>query len=125
MVARNLTGIGGTASYYGTEWQRNSITEGASLSAVGTAFTSTTGAKLCSRYKDGVLTGEPLWPWPMNQRILDATAKSGSAVADVTATVEKLLGAIPAGCKTTAATPIPGVPAAPSAPTNLQVQVAP
>jgi hypothetical protein len=125
LVARNLTGIGGTTSYYGTEWQRSSISEGSSLSAVGTAFTSTTGAKICSRYKDGVLTSEPLWPWPMNQRILDATAKSGSAVVDVTATVEKILGPIPTACKTSAATPIPGAPTAPSAPTNLQVQIAP
>ncbi|OYT14051.1 MAG: hypothetical protein B6I19_01870, partial [Bacteroidetes bacterium 4572_114] len=31
---------------------------------------SDVGATICSRYVDGVLTGEPLWPWPMQDRIL-------------------------------------------------------
>lgn len=30
------------------------------------------GANIWHRYVDGVLTDEPLWPWPMNRRILDA-----------------------------------------------------
>ncbi len=29
------------------------------------------GANIQYRYQDGVLTTEPLWPWPMQQRILD------------------------------------------------------
>ncbi|MCP4698235.1 MAG: hypothetical protein GY862_15485 [Gammaproteobacteria bacterium] len=29
------------------------------------------GANIQYRYKDGVLTNEPLWPWPMQQRIRD------------------------------------------------------
>lgn len=29
------------------------------------------GANVVYRYVNGVLTNEPLWPWPMNQRILD------------------------------------------------------
>jgi hypothetical protein len=28
-----------------------------------------TGARLAHRYIDGVLTNEPLWPWPMEARI--------------------------------------------------------
>jgi hypothetical protein len=27
------------------------------------------GARLTHRYVDGVLTNEPLWPWPMEDRI--------------------------------------------------------
>jgi hypothetical protein len=30
------------------------------------------GATIWFRYVDGVLTNKPLWPWPMNRRILDA-----------------------------------------------------
>lgn len=30
------------------------------------------GATIWYRYEDGVLTNKPLWPWPMNRRILDA-----------------------------------------------------
>jgi len=29
------------------------------------------GANIQYRYQDGVLTTEPLWPWPMQQRIMD------------------------------------------------------
>ena len=100
LVARNLTGIGGTTSYFGSEWKRSFIAEGSSLSLVENVFSSTSGAKLCSRYKDGALTSEPLWPWPMNQRIIDATIKSGRAAVDVTATVQAMLGTIPSACKT-------------------------
>ncbi|PQP35616.1 hypothetical protein C6A37_01575 [Desulfobacteraceae bacterium SEEP-SAG9] len=35
------------------------------------------GAKIQYRYVDGVLTYEPLWPWPMNERIQSAMIQSG------------------------------------------------
>jgi hypothetical protein len=126
LVARNLTGIGGASSYFGSEWQKSGIAEGGFLSAVVNAFTATTsGANLCYRYQDGVLTTQALWPWPMNQRIIDATVQSGRAAVDVTATVEKMLGAIPTVCKLATViggtTPTPPPPTPPSSPANLQV----
>lgn len=54
---------------------------------------------LCKRVVKGVRTTTPLWPWPMNQRIKDARATSGMPVVDVTAEVERVLGAIPVACK--------------------------
>jgi hypothetical protein len=121
LVARNLTGIGGAGSYYGSEWKKSAIADGALLSAVGGLFTApATGANLCYQYQDGALTTKPLWPWPMNQRIIEATAQSGRAAVDVTATVEKLLGTIPAACKSTTTSSSPGS-SIPSAPTSLQV----
>lgn len=57
------------------------------------------GATICYRYVDGVLTANPLWPWPMNQRIIDARATAGRPSVDVTATVESIFGTIPAACK--------------------------
>jgi len=45
------------------------------------------GADLWHRYENGVKTGEPLWPWPMNERIKELTG------VDVTATVMELAGA--------------------------------
>jgi hypothetical protein len=125
LVARNLTGIGTSSSFYGTEWKKSALSEGGSMSAVANPFTATTsGANLCYRYNDGALTTQALWPWPMNQRILDATAQSGRAPVDVTATIESMFGAIPSSCKGTngsgGQTPNPTV-TAPSAPINLQV----
>jgi hypothetical protein len=125
LIARNLTAIGGAGSYFGSEWKRSAIAEGGLLSAVVNAFTATTsGANLCYRYQDGVLTTQALWPWPMNQRIIDATVQSGRGAVDVTATIENLLGAIPTACKATniiSNPPPPPAPTTPSAPTHLQV----
>ncbi len=45
------------------------------------------------RYKDGVLTDEYLWPWPMNQRIIDAMVLAGyNDPVDLTRTVFELAG---------------------------------
>lgn len=60
---------------------------------------SPTGARVCKRYVNGVLTAEPLWPWPMNQRIIDAMQAAGKTPVDVTATMENLLGQIAAECR--------------------------
>jgi hypothetical protein len=37
------------------------------------------GARLTNRYVDGVLTDQPLWPWPMEDRI---QAELGFSVTD-------------------------------------------
>jgi len=114
LVARNNTGIGGASSFYGTEWKKTALSEGASLSAVANPFTATTnGANLCYRYQNGAVTTKALWPWPMNQRIIDATIQSGRTAVDVTATVESMLGTIPSACKTTVVVPPATVPIAP------------
>jgi hypothetical protein len=101
LIARNLTGIGGAASTFGSDWQKSSISEGSSLSSVDNVFTGKSGANICYRYKDRALTTEPLWPWPMNQRIMDAMRESGRAPVDVTKTIESMFGPIPVKCKIT------------------------
>ncbi len=119
LVAENLTAIGGTGSYYGSEWKKTFIVEGSSQSSVPNIFTSASGASLCYRYKEGVLTTERLWPWPMNQRIIDAMVESGRATVDVTKTIESMFGPIPSACRGSQG---PGLPAmAPRAPDNLIV----
>ncbi|MEW6443892.1 MAG: hypothetical protein AB1640_23350 [bacterium] len=59
------------------------------------------GAQIQYRYVDGVLTREPLWPWPMNERIADAMVQSGYSFkggvdgkggVDLTRTVFQLAG---------------------------------
>jgi hypothetical protein len=119
LVAQNLTGVGGTASYYGSEWKTSSISEGSLLTSVANVFGTVSGARLCYRYKDGTLTNEPLWPWPMNQRILEATAQSGRVPVDITATIQSLFGTIPDACKLSSTGP--SVATSPTAPLNLQV----
>lgn len=54
------------------------------------------GATIMKRYVDGVLTNDDLWPWPMNQRIVEAMTTAGYAsdkIIDVTATINGLCGA--------------------------------
>ena len=57
------------------------------------------GARLCHRYVDGVLTQQPLWPWPMNERIRLATSYARGRATDVDAEVRGLLGPIPPACR--------------------------
>jgi len=86
-------------------------------SHVSNIFTSNSGAKVCTRYLNGKLTNEPLWPWPMNQRIINAMVQSGRTPVDVTETITSLFGEIPGegGGNFTSI---------PSPPTNLRVLTA-
>lgn len=99
LLARHLTGIGGAVSVFGSAWQKTNVVEGATPGSVSNVFTSAAGARLCHRYRDGVLTTEPLWPWPMNHRIAAATTQSGRAPVDVTRMVESMFGKIPPQCR--------------------------
>ncbi|MGH7847459.1 MAG: hypothetical protein ACREQW_20125, partial [Candidatus Binatia bacterium] len=123
LIAKNLTAVGGKRSIFGSGWNKSHIAEGSSLDSVGNVFTSSRGANLCYRYRDGALTNEPLWPWPMNTRIMEAMASSGRTPLDVTRTIESLFGSIPPSCKGTTPPLCPAPPAStdisePSAPTN-------
>jgi hypothetical protein len=126
LIARNLTSIGGAGAFFHSGWQGTNRAQGATVDSVPNIFNGPgSGARVCHRYKDGVLTNEPLWPWPMNQRILEATTKSGHTPVNVTATIEKLFGSIPAACKggssgTGSNSSSPAATPPPSAPSNLQ-----
>lgn len=50
------------------------------------------GATMMNRTVDGTLTTQPLWPWPMNQRILDAMSRAGRTPVDVTRAAFELCG---------------------------------
>jgi hypothetical protein len=99
-------------------WTASDNIHGANLTALNNAnanpWTGSAGAQVCFRYVDRTLTTTPLWPWPMNQRIRDATGSAGAyggpcrgcigtfpmrTAVDVMADIEKLLGPIPAACR--------------------------
>jgi hypothetical protein len=101
LLARNITSLGGAGAFIGNQWETRNVLQGSSLAVYGpteSAYKTTRGANLCYRYVDGLLTREPLWPWPMNQRIIAAMRQSGRSPVDVTATVEAMIGAIPTEC---------------------------
>ena len=111
--AQNISAV---LSYVNTfnDWGLASYSAGSSPAAVANPWTTTTGANLCKRWVGGVQTTQPLWPWPMNDRIKDATAAAGSysgpcpgcvggrkirTAIDVTGDIEGLLGPIPQICR--------------------------
>ena len=96
LTGRLLTGVSDARSALSDAWSISDFAEGAIVDHVPSPFVS---GQLCHRYKDGVLTKEPLWPWPMNQRIVDAMLQSGRSAVDVTATIEQMFGTIPSGCR--------------------------
>jgi hypothetical protein len=61
----------------GTQAKFNGIVP--SNSCIGAATCANGGARLTHRYVDGVLTNEPLWPWPMDSR---AVAEMGINVTE-------------------------------------------
>jgi hypothetical protein len=101
--ASDLTAFGGKSSFWAKEWIQSNLWSASSPAAYSPGeniFNTSRGANLCYQYQDGNLTTKRLWPWPMNQRIKDAMVQSGRASVDVTATIQKLFGTIPAACTT-------------------------
>jgi hypothetical protein len=91
LSGENLTAFGGASSIFDKAWLLGNVWAASSpISgyAPGENILNTArGANLAYRYQDGSLTDQPLWPWPMNQRIIDALIQSGRAPVDVTATL--------------------------------------
>jgi hypothetical protein len=120
LVAKNLTGIGGAGNKISGKWMQSNVEFGRAIAQVPSIYDSTRGARICHRYYNGQLSNQPLWPWPMNRRILDATTFASAsshqhyihqgsppaltlvnephAPVDVTATIEAIFGRIPAAC---------------------------
>jgi hypothetical protein len=99
MYATNITGHGGVGVFTHSAWQVSGVSSAPTTMTSGTIFTQNAG--ICKRYVSGVLTSQPLWPWPMNQRIINAMTAAGRTPVDVTATIEAMFGKIPAHCSST------------------------
>ena len=126
LIARNLTGIGGAGNKISGKWMQSNVKQGKTAAQVSTIYDSARGPGICHAYRNGQLTKQPLWPWPMNRRILDATTFASApnhrhyiyqgtppvltlvndphTPVDVTATIQAIFGSIPAGCKVGATT---------------------
>jgi len=121
LKATNLTSVGGAGPSISSDWNQTNVRTGDTTTDIypqgENIFVNSgnVGATICKRYKDGVLSNENLWPWPMNQRIIDAMSASGRQPVDVTATIEQMFGAIPDECKGEGDSNPP-----PSPPTNLR-----
>ena len=103
----DLVAIGGQPPTFTSNWTASGVRHGATVeAALHGASVWDTLPGLCRQVVDGQLTTAPLWPWPMNARIMAAMQQAGTAPVDVTATMEQLLGPIPAFCRA-GATPEP------------------
>ena len=65
----------------------------------GDIYRSGWGGSLCHRYVEGRKTQAPLWPWPMQERILEASQRSSWTTADVLGEITALFGEPPAECR--------------------------
>jgi len=105
LTVTNMTNIGGNVPSISSQWQQTNIVSGPNTSAIFSASenlfvnSGNVGATICKRYVDGVLTQEPLWPWPMDQRIYDALQQAGKTPFYVTNVIEDMFGPIPSECK--------------------------
>jgi hypothetical protein len=103
----NITSVGFDAlqSVNAATWTTSNIRDYDNAAAMNAAghnpfqTTGTNGARMCYRTVDGVLqTGTKLWPWPMQQRIIDAMTLASETPIDVMDVIEDRFGTIPAGC---------------------------
>ena len=92
---RNLTAIGGQTQFKESQIEsvRQTDDGGDIVAERGHLLDTPGGAKILCRYENGKLTDKPLWPWPMNQRIIEAMKLAGYRdPVDVTRTVFELAG---------------------------------
>jgi Bacterial Ig domain/Chondroitinase B len=81
-------------------------TKDAAIGAGKSLWTDSQAAPgVCFRIVNGATTTEPLWPFDMNTRLMNFMRDNGDTPVDVTATLEGLLGPIPAQCRKGAPTP--------------------
>jgi len=89
VTGTNLTSIGGEENTLGSLPIQDVLTLQKPEQLVaegGNILQPENGANIWFRYEDGALTDQPLWPWPMNERIKALTG------VDVTGTVFELGG---------------------------------
>jgi hypothetical protein len=90
-----LTAVGGATRFKESriESVRQTDNGGEIVAERGHLLDTPGGAAILRRYEDGKLTNKPLWPWQMNQRIIDAMKLAGyNDPVDVTGTVFGLAG---------------------------------
>ncbi len=100
VIARRITVVteADTALKIGSDWVQIDVLERAPDEAIDIYAGTAGGAKLCLRTVDGQESSEPLWPWPMQDRIAAATERSNWESADVMAEVTALFGSQPPRC---------------------------
>jgi hypothetical protein len=96
-----VTEIGGARSAIGSGWSVSGREVVNNVSAASNIWigAGSQGARVCKRYVNETLTSTPLWPWPMNQRIIDAMKTASKTPVDVTKTMEEIFGPIPSECR--------------------------
>lgn len=98
-VMSNVTEIGGRSSI-ASVWDVIDSERGSNVDDVASIWEDAgDGAQVCHRYEDREVTDEPLWPWPMDQRISDALETAGREPVIVTDLMEDLFGEIPDECR--------------------------
>lgn len=99
--ATNITAIGVADMNVSDEWTLSNVYNSHSCDGIiaggGNVLNPsiagvTGGGTMMNRIVDGELTSEPLWPWPMNQRIIDGMTAAGRTPVDVTRTAFELCG---------------------------------
>lgn len=101
--ALNNTAIhNGNTPFFDADWiQAGNLSDVAPMDTATNPWTATTsGANLCLKFVNGVRTNTPRWPWPMNQRLINAMSAAGYIPYNVHTVVQASLGIIPQKCLT-------------------------
>jgi hypothetical protein len=137
--ATNVTSFKGSSLGYqafGSDWTVTNFKEAVSPAALYRApgeslYNTTQGAQIRYRYVNGQLTNQELWPWPMSQRIKDATTQAsrdghGHQIENIDAYIQDTFGTFPStAARTPTSTPAPAnTPAQTPPPTSTPASTA-
>ena len=100
VVVERVTALGGKPGAVRIEkdWRKKAVRVVSKGTRVDPYRARGDGAAICTRIVDGRSTDEPLWPWPMQERILAATQYSNWETADVMRELRDLFGDPPTEC---------------------------
>lgn len=99
LVLARVTAVGESdVLKIGDDWRTQQVVRRAPGEEIDIYGAEGGGAALCFRSIDGQESDEPLWPWPMQDRIAAATERSNWESADVMGEITALFGAPPPRC---------------------------
>lgn len=83
LTISNISQVHQTSSNIHGDWAQSDLQSATSSSGLSDSIYVGQGAAICNRYENGSTTDVPLWPWPMQDRILAATTFASAANTQV------------------------------------------
>jgi hypothetical protein len=79
LYVTDVSTVAATSDIIHADWTQSDVEHATTVAGLADDIYTGDGARLCYEYEDRIETDEPMWPWPMQQRIFDATTFAADA----------------------------------------------